>query len=132
MRLLNCASARKHIKNQISIREGVRMKLLSREERKTIRAFLKAPIPKYVYEHEAGRFDLMDCYEVAFAFSNGLLRGKKINPNASPWGDGQSIIFDPDYTKLLTDMQNSNLGTDVNGYCDKFLKTLDVLKAHFA
>ena len=32
MRLLNCASARKHIKNQISIREGVRMKLISREE----------------------------------------------------------------------------------------------------
>ena len=107
------------------------MKLLSREERKTIRAFLKAPIPRYVFEHEAGRFDLMDCYEAAFAFANGLLRGEKINPNASPWGDGQSVIFDLDYTKLLTDMQNSNLGTDVNGYCDKFLKLLDVLKAHF-
>ena len=74
----------------------------------------------------------MDCYEAAFAFANGLLRGKKINPNALPWGDGQSVIFDPDNTKLLTDMQNSNLGTDVNGYCDKFLKALDDLKAHFA
>ena len=49
----------------------------------------------------------MDCYEAAFAFANGLLRGKKINPNASPWGDGQRVIFDPDYTKLMTDMQNT-------------------------
>lgn len=121
----------RYIKDRISIRKGVRMKLLSREERKTIRAFLKAPIPRYVYEHEAGRFDLMDCYEAAFAFANGLLRREKINPNASPWGDGQSVIFDPDYTKLLTDMQNSNLGTAVNNYCDKFLKLLDVLRAHF-
>ena len=106
------------------------MKLLSREEIKTVRAFLEMPIPKYIFEYQGGQIDLMDCYEIAFTFANDLLRGNKINPNTSPWGDGQSVIFNPCYAKLLSDIQKSNLGADINNYCYVFLKVLDVFKSH--
>ncbi len=107
------------------------MKLLCGEEVKTIKSFLNVPIPKYVFEYDDGQFDLMDCYEVAFAFANDLLRGKKVNPNASPWGDGRSVIFDPSYAKLLSDIKKSNLGADISNYCEIFLKVLNVFEAHF-
>lgn len=108
------------------------MKLLTREEIKTVRAFLETPIPEYILEYRDGQIDLMDCYEIAFTFANDLLRGGKINPNTSPWGDGQSVIFDPYYAKLLSDIQSSNLGTDINNYCYIFLKVLDVFESHLA
>lgn len=107
------------------------MKLLSREEIKTVKAFLKMPIPKYILEYEDGQIDLMDCYEIAFTFANDLLRGRAINPNTSPWGDGQSVIFSLRYAKLLSDIQNANLGSDINDYCSMFLKVLDVFRSHF-
>ncbi len=107
------------------------MKLLSREEIKTVRAFLEIPIPEYISEYRDGQVDLMDCYEVGFTFANDLLRGRKINPYASPWGDGKSVIFDPCYAKLLSDIQNFNLGVEINNYCRIFLKVLDIFKSHF-
>ena len=113
-----------------STSEGMCMKLLCKEEVKTVRAFLEIPIPEYICGYRDGQFDLMDCYEVAFTFANDLLRGRKVNPYTSPWGDGKSVIFDPCYEKLLSDIQNSNVGTDINNYCNVFLKVLDVFKSH--
>ena len=107
------------------------MKLLSKEEVKMVRAFLEIPIPEYIREYRDEQIDLMDCYEVGFTFANDLLRGRKINPHASPWGDGKSVIFDPCYVKLLLNIQNSNLGVGVNNYCRIFLKVLDIFKSHF-
>lgn len=106
------------------------MKRLTGEEIKLLRTFLKMPIPEYIFKYQDEQIDLVDCYEVAFNFANDLLRGGRIDPNISPWGDGQSVIFDPCYTKLLSDIQCSNLGTDINNYCCVFLKVLDLFKAH--
>lgn len=69
---------------RFSTSEGMRMKLLSKEETSIVKAFLKVPIPEYVLAYADGQIDLLDCYEVAFNFANELLRGRKINPNASP------------------------------------------------
>ena len=96
------------------------MKLLSKEETSIVKAFLKVPIPEYVLAYADGQIDLLDCYEVAFNFANELLRGRKINPNASPWGDGRSVIF----------IRNSDLSANISNYCDLFLKVLDVFKDH--
>lgn len=107
------------------------MKLLHKEETKIVKNFLEIPIPKYIYECQIGSFNLMDCYEIAFTFANDLLRGKKINPNTSPWGDGKSVIFDPFYTELLLDIQRSNPGTNIENYCRAFLDVLDVFRLYF-
>ena len=104
---------------RFSTSEGMRMKLLSKEETSIVKAFLKVPIPEYVLAYADGQIDLLDCYEVAFNFANELLRGRKINPNASPWGDGRSVIFEPYY-----------LSANISNYCDLFLKVLDVFKDH--
>ncbi len=106
------------------------MKLLSKEETSTIKEFLKVPIPEYVFSYSDGQIDLFDCYEVAFNFANGLLRGRKINPNASPWGDSRSVIFEPYYAMLLLNIRNSDLSANISNYCDLFLKVLDVFKDH--
>lgn len=106
------------------------MKLLSKEEVNMVKDFLEVPIPEYIFAYSDGQIDLLDCYEVTFTFANELLRGRKINPNASPWGDGQSVIFGPCYARLLSDIRNSNLGADINNYCDLSLKVLDIFKNH--
>lgn len=107
------------------------MKLLGREEAKTVRAFLQVHIPDYIREYRDGQFDLMDCYEIGFTFANDLLRGRKIDPNTSPWGDGQSVIFNPNYIKLLLDIQNSNVDVDTNNYCHIFLEALSIFTSYF-
>lgn len=106
------------------------MKLLSKEEKSIVKEFLEVPIPEYILAYSDGKTDLLDCYEVAFTFANGLLRGRKINPNASPWGDGQSVIFDPYYAGLLSNIRNSNLSASISNYCNLSLKVLDIFKAH--
>lgn len=62
---------------RFSTSEGMRMKLLSKEETSIVKAFLKVPIPEYVLAYADGQIDLLDCYEVAFNFANELLRGRK-------------------------------------------------------
>lgn len=106
------------------------MKLLSKEEISTIKEFLKASIPEYILTYSDGQIDLLDCYEVTFTFANVLLRGRKINPNASPWGDAQSVIFDSYYARLLSNIRSSNLSTNINNYCNLSLEVLDIFKAH--
>ncbi len=107
------------------------MKLLHKEDTKIIREFLKIPIPKYIREYNNELFDLMDCYEVAFTFANDILRGRKINPHTSPWGNGRSVIFDPCYTALLLDIKRSNPGTDIENYCRVFLDVLNIFRLYF-
>ena len=115
---------------RFSTSEGMCMKLLSKEETSTVKEFLEVPIPEYILAYSDGQIDLFDCYEVAFTFANELLRGEKVNPNVSPWGDGQSVIFDPYYAGLLSNILNSNLSANINNYCNLSLKVLDVFKAH--
>ncbi len=107
------------------------MKHLRKDEVETVRYFLDVPIPEYIYAYHNESIDLMDCYEVAFTFANALLRGKKINPDASPWGNGKSIIFEPSYTELLSDILHSNSGTEIENYCRAFLNVLDVFRSNF-
>lgn len=104
------------------------MNKLCKEDKKTINAFLTIPIPKYIREYNDGIFDLMDCYEVAFTFANDLLRGKRIDPNSSPWGDGKSVIFDDKFLELLLNITKDNLSCDIYNYCQLFLKVLDIFK----
>lgn len=106
------------------------MNLLSKEETNTVKEFLEIPIPEYIFAYSDGQIDLLDCYEVAFTFANDLLRGRKINPTASPWGDGKSVIFDSLYAELLSNILNSDLSANINNYCNLSLKVLDVFKAH--
>ena len=106
------------------------MKILSKEETSTVKEFLEVHIPEYILEYSDGRIDLLDCYEIAFTFANELLRGRKVNPNASPWGDGQSVIFDPYYARLLSNIRNSNSSASINNYCNLSLKVLDIFKDH--
>lgn len=107
------------------------MKRLSNEEAKILRKFLRIPIPAYIRTYERGEFNLLDCYEIGFTFANDVLRGNKINPHASPWGDGKSVIFSRDYEKVLLDIQNTDLDKSVRDYCTCFLNALNVLKSHF-
>lgn len=107
------------------------MERISNEEAKILREFLRIPIPAYIRTYERGEFDFLDCYEIGFTFANDLLRGKTINPDASPWGDGKSVIFSRDYEKVLLDIQNADLNKSVSDYCACFLKALNVLKSHF-
>ena len=100
-------------------------------EKKLIYTFLKFHLPKYIQEYSDEKFDLMDCYEIGFVFANDLLCNKKINPFLSPWGDGKSVIFDPDYSTLLTDIVNKNPDDDVGNYCRIYLDLLKVFKNHF-
>lgn len=106
------------------------MKNLSCEEKKLIHTFLKVPLPEYVREYSDEKFDLMDCYEIGFVFAHDLLRNQKIDPLVSPWGDGKSVIFDPDYSKLLTDIVNKNQDESVGNYCRIYLNLLKVFKNH--
>ena len=89
------------------------MKLLCKDEIKTLRLFMRMPIPEYIYKYDSAEFDLMDCYEVAFTYAIGLLHGEKVNPQTSPWGNGKSVIFAPDYTELLLNIQSSALDLDI-------------------
>lgn len=107
------------------------MERLNKQETKILREFLRIPIPACIRTHEMGEFDLLDCYEIGFTFANDLLRGKKINPNASPWGDGKSVIFSRDYEKVLLNIRNTNSDKSVRDYCTCFLKMLNVFKSHF-
>lgn len=107
------------------------MKILSNDETKLIRDFLKISIPGYIYEYNDKQFDLMDCYEIGFVFANNLLNNKKINPALSPWGDGKSIIFDSCYSKLLLNILKDNLSENINNYCRIYLEVLDIFKSHF-
>lgn len=107
------------------------MKRLSKEEAKILREFLRIPIPAYIRTYERGEVDLLECYEIGFTFANDVLRGNKINPHASPWGDGKSVIFSRDYEKVLLDIQNTDLDKSVRDYCTCFLNALNVLKSHF-
>lgn len=106
------------------------MKKLSREEKKLLKLFLEMPIPQYVREYNDGCFDLMDCYEIGFVFAHDILRRKKIDTDASPWGDGKSVIFDPDYARLLSDIQRDAFDVTIDDYCRVFLNVLDVFKEH--
>lgn len=106
------------------------MKKLSCEEKKLIYAFLKFHLPEYIREYIDEKFDLMDCYEIGFVFANDLLCNKKIDPFLSPWGDGKSVIFDPDYSKLLTNIGSKNQDEDVRNYCRIYLDLLKVFKNH--
>lgn len=107
------------------------MSKLNCKERKLLRSFLNLSIPQYIREYSDERFDLMDCYEVAFVFANDLLDNHRINPNFSPWGDGNSVIFDPAYSKLLEKIIGDCPDEGITCYCKIFLKTLDVFRLHF-
>ena len=70
------------------------MKELNDIEYKKISALIEVYIPNYIKEFNDDKIDLMDCYEIGFVFAHDLLRNKKIDSNFSPWGDGNSVIFE--------------------------------------
>lgn len=107
------------------------MKLLSRKDTKVIKSFLQIHIPDFIYEYDDERYDLMECYEIGFTFAHDLLRGRKINPNASPWGDGESVIFESGFEDLLSNIRENNIDSDVDAFCRVFLEVLSVFKMYF-
>lgn len=107
------------------------MNILKPNDKRIINDFLSLSIPKHIYEYNDDTFDLLDCYEIAFVFANDLLRGKKIDPSKSPWGDGQSVIFDINYLRLLMKIKNADLSEEINAYCQLFISVLDVFKSYF-
>lgn len=107
------------------------MRELNKNERQVIHAFVNTPIPDCVKEYSDENFDLMDCYEVGFVFAHDLLRNQKIDPRFSPWGDGNSVIFDRHYAELLQSLLKANLSPEMNEYCQAYLNLLELFKAHF-
>lgn len=108
------------------------MREINRIERKILREFIKHPIPNYIKETDSDdKIDLLYCYEIGFMFAHDLLDNHKIDPRFSPWGDGESVIFDEQYTELLHNLLKANLGNEMNTYCQLYLNTLEVFKAHF-
>ena len=105
--------------------------ILNRNEINIVKKFLKVHIPDYIKHFSVSGFDLMDCYEVGFVFANDLLRNKEINPDFSPWGDGNSVIFDSNYSQLLINLLKQNINDEVNDYCRVYLDLLDIFKSHF-
>lgn len=106
------------------------MEKITSDERALLNSFLDLPIPEFIKEFSGGGFDLMDCYEIGFMYAKELLRGKKINPALSPWGDGKSLIFEPEYSMLLMDVLRYSQSKDVYNYCQIYLALLKVLKKH--
>lgn len=108
------------------------MKEINSIERKLLRLFIKAPVPDYIRSYSDEKIDLMDCYEVGFVFAHDLLNNRKIDPGFSPWGDGNSVIFDSYYADLLDRILKENLSEDINRYCRMYLDVLEVFKKHFS
>lgn len=107
------------------------MKELNDIEYKKISVLIEVYIPNYIKEFNDDKIDLMDCYEIGFVFAHDLLRNKKIDPNCSPWGDGNSVIFEKTYSELLENIQKENISDEVNNYCKVFLDALEIFKKHF-
>ena len=107
------------------------MNKLNKSDKEIVKKFLLTPIPQYVFDYYNESFDLLDCYEIAFTYANELLRRGKIKPEHSPWGDGNSVIFDERYSQLLIEIRNNNLSEEINLYCELFLSTINIFKAHF-
>ena len=108
------------------------MRELNKTERKIVRALIDVSIPEYIHECDTDeKIDLLDCYEIGFMFAHDLLRNHKIDPRFSPWGDGNSVIFETSYTDMLQNLLKSNISTEMNDYCQTYLNTLEVFKAHF-
>ena len=105
--------------------------MLLPEEVKALQTFLKTPIPEYVYKHTEEGFDLLECYEIGFEFARLLMKGQTVNPNVSPWGDGDSVIFNSRYKEVLLRIIDRKASKDVENYCRIFLAVLDIFRLHF-
>ncbi len=107
------------------------MKELNKIEREKVRALIHVHIPDYVKESDNNeKIDLMECYEIGFSFAHGLLHNHKIDPRVSPWGGGNSVIFECYYTEVLQNLLKSNLNKEINDYCKTYLNALEVFRAH--
>jgi hypothetical protein len=108
------------------------MKELNKTEREIIRALIDISIPDYIYvSDDDEKIDLLYCYEIGFMFAHDLLQNHKIDPRFSPWGDGNSVIFESYYTEVLQNLLEVNLSKEMNDYCQVYLNALEVFKAHF-
>lgn len=107
------------------------MNKINKIEKMIIKKFLSTPIPQYIFDYSDESFDLLDCYEIAFTYANEILRHGKIKPDHSPWGDGNSVIFDERYSHLLVEIRNNNLSKEINLYCELFLSIIGIFKAYF-
>ncbi len=108
------------------------MRELDKIEHKKIRALIDIPIPDYIKEcDDDEKIDLMLCYEIGFMFAHDLLKNHKIDPRFSPWGDGDSVIFDSSYAETLQSLLKANLSNEMNDYCQTYLDALEVFKNHF-
>lgn len=106
------------------------MNKLNNTEKMIVKRFLTTPIPQYIYEYSDESFDLLDCYEIAFTYANEILRCGEINPEYSPWGDGNSVIFDERYSQLLIKIKNNNVSEEISRYCELFLTIIKIFKMH--
>ena len=107
------------------------MRELNKIERRKIKALINISIPDYIHESDDKKFDLLYCYEIGFMFAHDLLKNHKIDPRFSPWGDGDSVIFDSYYVEKLQNLLSANLSKEMNEYCQTYLDALEVFKAHF-
>lgn len=105
--------------------------MLNKNEKSIVKAFLRIHMSDKIRKYESERYDFDECYEIGFMFSHILLRGGKIDPDVSPWGDGKSVIFDPDFEKLLLGIKTDSTDPEVNDFCSVFLELLSVFKPHF-
>ena len=107
------------------------MNKLNKTEKMIVKRFLLTPIPQYIYDYSDESFDLLDCYEIAFTYANKILRRGKIKPDNSPWGDGNSVIFDERYSQLLMEIKDTSLSEEISVYCELFLSIIEVFQRHF-
>lgn len=104
-------------------------KELTHEEKVILKEFIQVKIPEYIKKYNQ-EIDFEYCYEEMFVFSQDLLRGHKIDPSHSPWGDGKSIIFNNIYLSSLNNVMQGNEDEMVREYCKICLEVLQILNNH--
>jgi hypothetical protein len=95
-----------------------------------LKAFIENNIPAFIKEQRIGDWDLMECYEELFNYSQSLLDGHAIDIDNNSFGTGRAFVFDKEYKDILLDLSHNNDDVDLRIHCYLSLAALLVLHKH--
>ncbi len=98
-------------------------------EKRIIRSFIDMNIPTLIRDLVVNDWDLMDCYEELFNYSQALLNNKHIDFNQNSTMTGKAFVFDNEYKNILVDLSNKE-DLEIQTYCHLTLAVLSILKKH--
>ena len=105
------------------------MIIITKQDKYILESFIENSIPTQIKEQTIGQWDLMDCYEELFNYSQGLLCGHIIELSNNSYGTGKSFVFNREYESVLLDLTNNN-DTALKIHCYLSLATLSVLQKY--